>query len=84
MNKEKFSRSERTYLLKQAGLLISLKNMELGITSLQSLYKSKHNYYCLYERPSELTLTDYLLSLQQPMSLNQIYKIAHDLFSSAQ
>jgi len=84
INKSKFSTKERTFFLKQASLLLGLNNMNIGVTALTSMYMSKHNYFYLFERPTDVTLADYLIDLEKPLSVSAIKRIAFDLLQSSQ
>ena len=47
------------------------------------MYKSKNNYFYLYQRSQEMTLMDYLVRLTTPLTLKFIQKVAFDLLTAA-
>lgn len=58
--------------------------MDIGVTPLSSMFMSTNTYFYLFERPSNMTLVDYVLNLDQPLSVDTIKRIAYDLLKSAQ
>lgn len=84
MNKSKFSKKERTFFLKQAAIFMGLKSLDIGITALTSMFMSRNSYFYLFEKPSEVTLSDFLMTMDKPLDLRIIKRIAFDLLSSVQ
>jgi serine/threonine protein kinase len=82
----KFSKKESTYFLRQASIFMGLKNIELVATKLYKMFMSRNQFFFVYEQPTEthMTLTEYLLSLKDPLSTTLIKKFAQYLLKCLQ
>lgn len=84
VNKQKYSKAERKFMMNQASALFKLNKKKAPLTRLQSLYMS--NNYCFYtfEKPTDATLMDYLMNREKPLNLGVIKKIAKSLLQAVQ
>lgn len=84
VNKQKYSKAERKFMMNQASALFKLGRKKVPLTRLLSLYMS--NNYCFYtfEQPTESTLMDFMMHTDKPLNLAVIKTIAKSLLQAVQ
>ena len=89
VQKSKFNKKERTYFLKQASVLMTMDENQLGVSKLTHFYMSTNNIYMIYKEAqlkgqTAPNLFDYLINRDKALNMNELRYIAIDLMQSLQ
>lgn len=89
VQKSKFNKKERTYFLKQASVLMTLDENQIGVSKLTHFYMSTNNIYMIYNEAqlngqTAPNLFDYLINRDKALNMNELRYIAIDLMQSLQ